>query len=234
MAEARTYRLSPALAQVFEVSGDVGSQPLRSLATEIIVRHVDKGRRGLAICGAASGAGVSFVAAGLGLALSQIGVDTLIVDANLRKPSLDQLISCDPPADAGLLQYLRGEAASLDGLVHAHIMPDLSVLYAGGLEPQPQELFDNNRFKQLVGACMRNHQLTIVDTPPASRCAEARRIAAVTGYAVIVGRRDVSYSEDMTALSRDLDTDGVMLVGSILNGASIVGAARPLNRACCA
>ena len=222
-AMAPAYRLSPVLAHFFEASGDGGSQPLRSLATEIIVRHVDKGRRGLAVCGAASGAGVSFVAAGLGLALSQIGVDTLIVDANLRKPSLNELIECDPLPTSGLLQHLRGEAPGLETLVHAQIMPDLSVLYAGGIEPQPQELFDGDRFRQLIGACMRNHQLIIVDAPQSSRCAEARRIAAVTGYAVVVGRRDVSFSEDLTALSRDLATDGVVIVGSILNGDSIAG-----------
>ena len=53
-----TYSLAPLLSEVFDTVGHQ-SQPFRSLATEVLVRHVDKGRRGLAICGAAAGAGVS-------------------------------------------------------------------------------------------------------------------------------------------------------------------------------
>ena len=85
------YGLDPHLAQIFGADGGQ-TQPFRGLATELLVRHVDKGRRGLAVCGAASGAGVSMLAAGLALALAQVGVDTLIVDANLRQPSLEGLI----------------------------------------------------------------------------------------------------------------------------------------------
>lgn len=214
-----TYSLAPLLSEVFDTVGHQ-SQPFRSLATEVLVRHVDKGRRGLAICGAAAGAGVSFVAASLGIALSQIGVDTLIIDANLRAPSLSDLMRPEPMAEAGLLQYLRGDAATLEGLLHEQVMPDLSLLYAGGRESQPQELVDSRRFKRLVRDCMRNHQLTIIDTPPASRCAEARRIAAVAGYAIIVGRRDVSFAADLAALSEELSVAGVGILGSVLNGES--------------
>lgn len=213
------YGLDPHLAQIFGADGGQ-TQPFRGLATELLVRHVDKGRRGLAVCGAASGAGVSMLAAGLALALAQVGVDTLIVDANLRQPSLEGLIIGGNSAKPGLLQYLQRQDVSLEDMTHDQVIPDLSLVYAGGQTAQPQELFDSERFRGLASACMRQHQLVIIDTPPFSRCAEARRIAAVTGYAVVVARNGASYARDVAALCSDLAIDGVEVVGSILNGAS--------------
>lgn len=220
------YGLAPQLVQVLGADGS-HVQPFRGLATELLVRHVDKGRRGLAVCGAASGAGVSLLAAGLAVALAEVGVDTLIVDANLRQPALDGLIVGANSARPGLLQYLQGQDVTLEDMTHDQVMPDLSLLYAGGQMTQPQELFDNERFKRLAGACMRQHQLVIVDTPPFSRCAEARRIAAVTGYAVVVARAGTSYARDVATLCNDLAIDCVEVVGSILNGAPIE---RPAKR----
>ena len=213
------YRLAPTLDQIL-ARDSADAQVFRSLATELLVRHVDKGRRGLAVCGAASGAGVSFLAVGLALSLSQIGVDTLLVDANLRAPALDQLIVHDGAAGPGLLQHLQEAGPTIEDILHQHVMPDLSLIYAGGQSTHPQELFDTERFREVIGASMRRHQLLIVDTPPFSRCAEARRIAAVTGYAVVVGRAGASYAKDIDTLCADLAADRVELVGSILNGVS--------------
>lgn len=218
-SEAQTsYRLADVLAAALD-DGSAKSAPFQTLATEIMIRHVDKGRRGLAICGAAAGAGVSFITASLGVALSRVGVDILLVDANLRQPSLDQLIVPDPPVQRGLLSYLRGEVDDASGLAREQVAAHLSVLYAGGVEPRPQELFDTRRFRTLMSACMRDHQLVIVDTPPASQCAETRSIAAAAGYAVVVARRNVSFMSDLTVLTRDLTQGGVSVVGSVFNAA---------------
>jgi protein-tyrosine kinase len=210
------HHLAPALAEALQ--GDSRSAaPFQSLATEITIGHIDKGRRGLAICGAASGAGVSFVTAGLGVTLARMGIDVLIVDANLRQPSQERLVIPTFPAGAGLLQYLRGEVDDVTSVARAQVLPGLSILYAGGEEAEPQELFDSLRFKHLISSCMRDHQLTIIDTPPASRCAEARRIAAIAGYAAIIGRRDVSFMDDLSVLTRELTANGVNVIGSVFN-----------------
>ena len=218
-SEAHTrYRLASVLAAVLDDGGEKAA-PFQSLATEILLSHVDKGRRGLAICGAAEGAGASFTTASLGVALARVGVETLLVDANLRQPSLDQLIVPDPPVRSGLLAYLRGEVDDVSALARQQVGAHLSVLYAGGVENSPQELFDTRRFKALVSACMRDHQLVIIDTPPANQCAETRSIAVAAGYAVVVARRNVSFMSDLSTLTRDLTQDGVNVIGAVFNGA---------------
>ncbi len=64
------------------------AEAIRGLRTHIMARHVREGHRALAICAASEGVGCSFVAANLAVSLSQIGVNTLLIDANMRKPSI--------------------------------------------------------------------------------------------------------------------------------------------------
>jgi len=186
-------------------------------AAAAVQQHVVRGRRGLAICAAASGAGVSFVTASLGLTVADAGVRTLMIDANLRRPTLLDLI---PPAARpihGLLQFLRGEVDDPAALVEPEVMPNLSIIYAGGNEPGVQDLFDTDRFEQVMRYALRSYDLTLIDTPAANRCAETRRIAAVAGYAAIVARRDVTMADDLGTLIADLRLDRTEVIGSIFN-----------------
>ena len=57
------------------------------------------------------------------------------------------------------------------------------------------------------------------DTPPANICSDARRVSTVTGYSVIVARRDLSYVEDIKILAGQLLADRAQVVGTVLNEA---------------
>jgi protein-tyrosine kinase len=190
---------------------------LLDTAQVIIDDHVGRGRRGLALCAAASGAGVSFVTAGLAIAIAKAGVSTLVVDANLHRPTMHELIPSDAPIEGGLLQVLRGEADAGAVIHEWTAAPNLSVLYAGGSDRGVEDLFDTHAFHEAMAHCLRSYGLTLIDAPPANRCAETRRIAAVAGYAAIIARRDVSYAEDVTALLADLQLNRVEVIGTIFN-----------------
>ncbi len=190
---------------------------LLDTAQVILNEHVGRGRRGLALCAAASGSGVSFVTASLAMAIARSGVSTLVVDANLHRPVMHELLVPDSPVEAGLLQVLRDEADAGAAITEWSAMPNLSVLYAGGADKGVEDLFDTDAFHRTMAYCLRSYGLTLIDAPPANRCAETRRIAAVTGYAAVVARRDVSYAEDVTALLADLQLNRVEVIGTILN-----------------
>lgn len=201
--------------------GILGDAPegagVRDLATAILQEHVHRGRRGLAVCAAASGAGVTTTAAGLAVALAQAGVQTLVVEANLRRPSIEALITPGGPTEPGLLQFLTGEVSEPPAVVTHEVWPNLSVIYAGGSQPAVQDLFDTERFEELMQYALRTYELTVVDAPPANRCAETRRIAAVAGYAAVVARRDVTMADDMRTLVADLGKSRVEVIGAIFN-----------------
>src|ERR1700727_2373564 len=66
----------------------VAAESMRALRTHIMARHVQQGHRALAICAPTQGVGTTFVATNLAVALSQIGLNTLLIDANLRRPDI--------------------------------------------------------------------------------------------------------------------------------------------------
>src|SRR5690349_8629826 len=89
-ANPESFSLSPELVAL-DRQANIRAESIRGLRTHIMARHVEQGRRAVAVCAATEAVGCSFVAANLALALSQIGVKTLLIDADLRRPTIDTL-----------------------------------------------------------------------------------------------------------------------------------------------
>src|ERR1043165_9810921 len=123
---------------------------LLDTAQVILNEHVGRGRRGLAMCAAASGAGVSFVTASLAMAIARSGVSTLVVDANLYRPAMHELLVPDQPVEGGLLQVLRDDVDPGAVITEWAAVPNLSVLYAGGSLAGVEDLFDTEAFHRTM------------------------------------------------------------------------------------
>jgi capsular exopolysaccharide synthesis family protein len=209
------YSFSSDVVMIAEPLG-ARAEAIRALRTHIVAQHVAEGRRGLAICAASSNAGATFTAVNLAVALSQIGVKTLLVDGDLRYPAVDRFI-LPPRTPLGLRQYLEDLEGQVGVDVELAVLDNLSVIYAGGAANNAQELLAGPRFATLLERCLRDFDVTIVDTPPANRCADARRISNLVGYSVIVAKRHESYVTDITALAAQLADDRAKIVGTVMN-----------------
>ena len=194
------------------------AEAIRALRTYIMTHHVQEGRRALAICAASPGVGCTFTAANLAVALSQIGVKTLLIDGNLRAPGIDLIIQPAQPLE-GLRQCLVSSESDFNDGIDADVLPNLSVMYSGGAAPNPQELLAGYRFKELMEFCLRDYEATIVDTPAANSCSDARRVSTVVGYSLLVARINKSYVDDLKTLTAQLQGDHARVVGTVLNEA---------------
>lgn len=193
-----------------------GAEAIRALRSHVLGQHIQAGRRGLAICGASVNVGCTFVAANLAVALAQVGLKTLLVDGDLRAPVLQTII---PPrlSTTGLARYLADADGLIGDYVDPEVLPNLSVLYAGDVSLSSQELLARESFENTMNQCMRDYDITIVDTPPANASADARRIANVIGYALVVARRNKSLVADVKTLVEQLIDDRVTVIGTVLN-----------------
>lgn len=192
------------------------AESIRALRTHIMAQHVQEGRRALAICGPTPGVGCTFVATNLAVALSQIGVQTLLVDADLRKGGVSGLIRPSAPVE-GLRQSLESGENSFGDYIQHEVLPNLSIMYSGGMAPNAQELLASERFDVLMNYCLRDFEVTILDTPPANSCSDARRVATVAGYAIIATRQDLTRVRDVKTLIEQLTGDRAKIVGTVLN-----------------
>jgi protein-tyrosine kinase len=209
------YAYSPSLVMLSDPRGGA-AEAIRAVRTHIIAQHVEGGRRALAICGPSDGVGCTFVAANLALAFSQVGIKTLLIDGNLRTPSVHQIIR--PPKLAnGLRHCLGASGPAFAETVDSAVQPNLGVLYSGGAAPNPQELLSSGAFQSLMDSCMREYDLTIVDTAPANISSDGRRISTVCGYSLIVTRRNVSLVDDVKTLMAQIRADHGRVIGTVLN-----------------
>ncbi len=192
------------------------AEAIRSLRTHVLSQHIQAGRRGLAICGPSIDVGCTYVAANLAVALAQIGLKTLLVDGDLRAPGIDKLI---PPrtATGGLSACLHATDSPIGDYIDADLLPNLSVFFAGDASLNAHELLAREWFGDVMHQCLRDFDITIVDTPPANTSADVRRISNVIGYGLIVARRHKSLVSDVRVLVEQLIDDHATVIGTVMN-----------------
>lgn len=193
-------------------------EDLRALRSQLMLRWFDTvaERRGLAIASAGHGEGRSYLAANLAIVFSQLGERTLLIDANLRTPKQHKLFNLG--GRTGLSDMLVGRAGS-EAVVGITALRDLSVLPAGTLPPNPQELLGRHQFSSLLRSMSENFDVVIIDTPAASAYADAHTVAVRAGAALLVARHGLSSVPQMAKLTQGLRDYGVKVLGSVLNDA---------------
>lgn len=224
-APARAGLLGPVEGARYEFSADLvtltearpaEAEAIRTIRTHIIARHIKDGRRGVAVCGPSAGVGCTFTAANLSVALAQVGIPTLLIDGDMRAPQLDTMIR--PQVETfGLRHCIEHDGPPAGDCIHMEVLPNLSVLYAGGHADSAQELLAGEPFRRLIERSMRDYEFTIINTPPANLCADARRISSLIGYSIIVARANVTLTSEVGSLAEKLHEDGARVVGTILN-----------------
>jgi len=191
---------------------------LRALRSQLMLRWLDAaiGHKALAVLSPGAGEGRSFIAANLAVVFSQLGERTLLIDANLRAPRQHELFKIS--GSAGLSGMLAGRAGA-EAVIRVASLVGLSVLPAGAVPPNPQELLGRPAFTEVLATLSRDFDVVIIDTPAAADYADAQTIAARAGAALMVARKNQSALPAMSAITRSLQQSGVTLVGAVLNDA---------------
>jgi chain length determinant protein tyrosine kinase EpsG len=191
-------------------------EKLRALRGQLMLRwfNAETRRNALAIVSPGKNEGRSFIAANLAIVFSQLGERTLLIDADLRNPRQHRLFKLGQ--GGGLSGMLAGRNGT-EAIVRIPPLPGLSVLPAGAVPPNPQELIGRPIFADLLQTLVQDFDIVIIDTPAASNYAEALTIAVGTSAALILARKNRSSATDLGSLTRSLEQTRTTLVGSVLN-----------------
>ena len=214
---AGNQSLNPELVAAYKPFSPVVEQ-LRALRSQLMLRWFDADveHKALAVVSPGAGEGRSFIAANLAIVFSQLGERTLLIDANLRAPRQHELFKLGNRA--GLSAMLAGRAGS-DALVRIPALLGLTVLPAGAVPPNPQELLGRPGFVETLHILARNYDVVIIDTPAGNQYADAQTIAARAGAAIILARNNVSALPAISELAANIQQSGATLIGSVLNDA---------------
>ena len=187
----------------------------RTLRSQLLLRWFDgePSRRVLAVISPHGKEGRSFVTANLAVVFSQLGERVLLVDADLRNPGQHKLFGMENRR--GLSGILAGRDATAE-ITQVSGLEHLSILSAGPVPPNPIELLSQAGFSRLLQDLKDRFNVILVDSPPASRYADAQVIAVRAGAAIMVVRKDASRAGTALDLAETIQANST-LVGTVLN-----------------
>ncbi len=189
-------------------------EALRALRSQLMMRWFNESNKVLAIISANAGEGGSYLAANLAVMFSQLGERTLLVDANMRNPR--QHIIFNLKESRGLSDIIAGRAG-LDAVSHVEHFEDLSVVGAGTVPPNPQELLNRASFSYFMNQAANQYDVVLVDTSPATGSADAQAIVARCGGALLVSRLNRTRLADINEVRNQIAVTGAQLVGAVIN-----------------
>lgn len=196
---------------------DAPAEFFRDLRSQLIENgaFTKGGKRALAVCSLDRGDGKTYMAANLAVVLSQLGGRTLLIDADMRAPRLDELLGL-PRTPSGLSGVLAGrEEANVIRPVDA--LPSLFLLPIGVVPPNPLELIQGRNFDLLLSEVLSKFDYVIVDTPASTYGADARVIASKCGSAFLVARKGISRSAELHKFAMQLTKNCDNFQGTVLN-----------------
>ena len=191
------------------------TEEIRALRTQLLIRwyNPENGRKSLVVASAEPGEGRSYTAANLAIVFSQLGARTLLLDADLRKPRQHQIFAL--PEGQGLSTILSGRSDHKAFPVPG--MTRLSVLPAGPLPPNPQELLSRPTFASFMKELNAIYDVIIIDTPPSRHFADVQSVTYRAGDALVVTRKNHTSVATTQKVIRELAATGARVVGTVVN-----------------
>jgi chain length determinant protein tyrosine kinase EpsG len=208
---AQIAALAPSLV-VHELTS-ARAEALRELRSQLILRWFGE-HRTLAVLGAHAHDGAGTVAANLAIVMAQLGEPTLLIDANLREPEQHRLFGLLPTV--GLTDLLQNRDVHDEAIRPVPGIEHLSLLPAGPLPANPQELVSRTPLMYLMKTLPERFRAVILATPPALDCADAQVVAARARGCLLVTRRHRTRLADVERVKSQLEPGRVELVGGVI------------------
>lgn len=158
------------------------AEALRELRTNIQFVNIDHPPRVIVMTSPSPQDGKSTVAANLALAIAEAGRRVILVDADLRRPTVAKTFGLT--AGAGLTDLLVGAAQVSDVLRNSSLSPQLWVLPSGTIPPNPSEMLGSQMLADLIRQ-LSEHAIVILDTPPLLPVTDGALLTARTDGAII-------------------------------------------------
>jgi succinoglycan biosynthesis transport protein ExoP len=167
-----------------------------------------------------AGDGKSYCATNYALTLAQQGYRTLLVDADLRKPSLDLLL-LGRRNPAGLISHLRGGGSEDSAKACTPTSIANLYLFSAGeaKDGHPAELLSSQAFRDLLADALKWFHRVVIDTPPVNVVSDALLLAREVDSVALVVRSGKTSRLDVRQAIRKLSAAGARPVGFILNAA---------------
>ncbi len=193
----------------------VASESYRALRTSIQFSRPDVVIETIIVTSASPNEGKSVTSTNLAVAMAQAGRRVLIVEADLRLPSVHEMfgISREP----GLVQLLFNPEA-FNPEDYATEIDDLYVMPPGSYAPNPSELLGSRTMRDCIAKFREAFDVIIFDAPPVLAATDAVLLSTQCDATIVVARAGVTRNYDLQHAHEALEGVGATVIGTVLNG----------------
>lgn len=194
----------------------VSAEAFQTLRTAMVFATENHQNNVILVTSASPKEGKTSVSANFAKTLAAGGDRVLLMDCDLRKPSIHRILKA-PAGVRGLTNYLAERTAQIEDFVVPGPLPNLFVLYSGPTPPNPPELFSMKRFKDLLDRFKSEYSWVIIDSPPCLSISDAFILGGMANMAILVARYKKTRKPLLERILVTLKRSNVQVAGVVLN-----------------
>ncbi|WP_433172111.1 polysaccharide biosynthesis tyrosine autokinase [Actinoallomurus sp. CA-150999] len=194
------------------------AEGFRKLRTNLRFINVDRPPRTIVVSSPLEGDGKSSVALNLAFSLAEDGARVVIVDADLRRPTIASSLGL--VEEIGLTSVLSGQATMADVMQRAERSCTIDVLASGPVPPNPSELLGTQKMHLLLEELQANADYVIIDSPPLLPVTDAAVIVPSSDGVLLVVRAGRTKRDELREAVKSVDAVSGITLGVIVNMAT--------------
>jgi len=186
----------------------------RMLRSNITFAALDEPLRSMLVTSAGMGEGKTLTACNLATVMAHDGKNVILVDSDLRRPAIHRAFGL--ANETGFTSVVLG-GATLDEALQATEVPGLSILTSGPLPPNPPEVLNSARGRQVIEAIKQRADMVVFDSPPAAALTDAQVLSSSTDGVLLVVASQETTRPMFQRAKVILDHAGANVLGAVLN-----------------
>lgn len=192
----------------------MAAEQFRTLRTNIQFSSLGNKIKSIVITSSMPGEGKSIVTANLAVTMANAGKKVIIVDCDLRKPTIHKKFSL--PNLIGLTNILVQDRNKHETITAANY-PNLFILTSGPIPPNPSELLGSNNMRELLNELINTYDIVLLDSPPVLYITDTQILSAIAQGTILVTSYGKSEKAAVLSAKENIQKVGGKILGVVIN-----------------